>query len=408
MNNDKKYIKIITYSNFPYGGASANFIRNMALGLFENGQDIEVLLPSGNYYGEGIDSDNLRIGTIKGVPYRHFCFKYHPHQLLGKLIDNVFGPLNLFLFIFKLRMSKKIDVIVKYGVTFSSNLFLLLICKTLGIKFINILPEFYEKPSFTTLNISLIKWYDFFWGINKLCVYADGIIVLSNFLKEYFFKSKHYDKPILIVPNLIDPSLFDEQLEQNNNGNIIIGYAGTPTQKDGIIDLFNSFTCVTKDFPSAQLLIIGDITNGNSVIPELIEHTKALGINDNVTFTGLVEYKEVPRLLNSCDILVLARPMGISAEAGFPTKLGEYFACKKPVVVTKVGDMKNYFKDSDTVVLAEPNNPLDISEGINKLIVDEEKRRKVAMSGYRWMLENLEYKKASTKIIDFIKKITLV
>ena len=90
-------------------------------------------------------------------------------------------------------------------------------------------------------------------------------------------------------------------------------------------------------------------------------------VENSITFTGLVPFSDVPRLLNSCQILALTRPSGIFAEAGFPTKLGEYFACKKPVLITEVGDMPTYFKNENHVILVEPDN---INSIVNKFLTN--------------------------------------
>ncbi len=187
--------------------------------------------------------------------------------------------------------------------------------------------------------------------------YADGIIVLSTYLRDYIKYKVKYKKNILLMPNLTDPKEFElKDIKPHFYGRITIGYVGTPTRKDGILDLINSFSLLNKKYSNTHLLIIGDLTNGKTLIPSLEKLAKELSIDKNVTFTGLISNNKIPELLNSCQILALTRPNGISAEAGFPTKLGEYFACKKPVVITKVGDMSKYFQNEEHVILVEPEN----------------------------------------------------
>jgi glycosyltransferase involved in cell wall biosynthesis len=128
-----------------------------------------------------------------------------------------------------------------------------------------------------------------------------------------------------------------------------------------------------------------------------------LGISKNLTFSGLVDYEKVLQLLQTCNILVLARPSGIFAEAGFPTKLGEYLICKKPVVITKVGDIPLYFKDGFNAMLAEPDNPQSVADKIEFLIENPKTGIKIAENGFNWAKENLEYKMATRKIIEFME-----
>jgi len=129
----------------------------------------------------------------------------------------------------------------------------------------------------------------------------------------------------------MDPNIFQlSDVKPFIENKITIGYAGTPTRKDGAMDLIESFSILNKKYPGTHLLIIGDVVDPKkSILPELQHRVTELGVDKNITFTGLVPFSRMPALLNSCQILALTRPHGIFAEAGFPTKLGEYFACKK-------------------------------------------------------------------------------
>ena len=42
---------LITSSNFPFGGAGANYLRLFSMGLAEKGWDVQVLLLKGYMYG---------------------------------------------------------------------------------------------------------------------------------------------------------------------------------------------------------------------------------------------------------------------------------------------------------------------------------------------------------------------
>ena len=177
---------------------------------------------------------------------------------------------------------------------------------------------------------------------------------------------------------------------------------GTPTRKDGVMDLIQSFSILNKKFPETHLLIIGDITNGTTLVPILKKYASEFGVDKEITFTGLVSHEAVPELLQSCQILALTRPRGIFAEAGFPTKLGEYFSCKKPVVITDIGDMPRYFTNEKHVMLVEAENIDSIFWGFEKLIMEQNLREVLAKNSYDWMLENLSYKKAAHGVDRFL------
>lgn len=397
----KSKIVLITYGNFPFGGASANLLRNLATGIKKQNYEIEVILPRGNYYGKKIERVAQKVNNIDGVKYRFLVFKRHPVNPIGKVLDNFIGPIAIAIYLVYLKINSRVDKILKYNITFTSQFLLLFVSMILNIKLINIVSEFYEKPS--KKGLGLIKWYNFYYGFKYGLRFNSGSIALTTFLSS---EIKKYNKKaaVLVQPNLIDDAYFN--LPQNRNKEFLrIGYSGTPTNKDGIIDLLESFKIVNKQKPNTRLRVIGDLTNGTSLVSSLDARCKKLKIDKAVEFTGLVPHNEVPSLLNECDILVLARPSGIIAQAGFPTKLGEYFACKKPVVITRVGDIDYYFKDKKIVQIVEPENIKDIANGIIALIDDPKKRVKLGQAGYEWMLENLEYKNVAKKIHLYLNKL---
>ena len=405
MSVNKKHIKIITFGNFPFGGSTANLLRNFALSL-SNLYHIEVILPIGSCFGNNIDANSHRVGQLNNVFYRHVCFLKHPTSFVGKLIDNICGLVLPFFYILKQSILKKMDVIILYDTSFT-NLIVYNLCKVfLRKKLIVFIPDYYEKPSLSIKTlIPLLNWYNFYLGLHLLVKFADGYIVVSHFLKTYLSIQLKIDKPILILPSVINPLDFEvkDALPYKKNY-ITIGYTGTPTYKDGVVDLIKSFAVLCQKHPHLHLLIIGDVVGGQSVIPPLQTLAADLGVSDQVSFTGLVSFKNIPALIGSCQILALTRPAGIFAEAGFPTKLGEYFVVRKPVVITQVGDIPLYFTPDKHLIMVQPNDINSIVNGFEKLINNHEITEVVTEEAYKWASENLFYYNVSSKIDHFLIK----
>jgi glycosyltransferase involved in cell wall biosynthesis len=403
-----KKIAFITYANFPFGGAMANFSRYFVSGLALQGNKIEVILPTGNYYGNNIDLDKNREGNINNVPYKHLCFVNHPRNYFGKLIDNICGLILPVFYLIKKSFKKDLDLIIICDSDFIKTLLFVFAKKALRKKLVIILPEFYEKPKNKCLSLSLINWYSFYFGMRFVIKYADGFIVLTYYMKRYIREKLKCKKDILIIPNLIDPQKFERlNVKPFSENKVTIGYTGTPTQKDGILDLIKSFSILNKKYKNIHLLIIGDITNGKTLIPALKEYASKLGVLEKISFTGLVSHNRMPDLLNSCQILALTRPNGVFAEAGFPAKLSEYFACKKPVLITSVGDIPKYFKNKEHVILAEPENIESMVEGFEFLINNKVLAEEISINGYNWMERSTNYLRISPNISHFLDNLNL-
>jgi len=398
-----KKIKLITYANFPYGGASANFLRYFSLSLINEGHDVEVILPKGNIYGANVENPNQRKGSVGNVKYKHLCFTNQPKAIFGKIVSNLCSILFPFFYLLKEHFTSTYDIIILFNPSFSKVISLLLIKKIFNKRFIIIIPEFFEKPNKQGLLTSIV-WYDFFLGMKFLVKYADAFIVVSTYLKKYIQDDLKVIKPIMVLPNLMDPDIFElKDIKPFIEGVTTIGYTGTPTRKDGATDLIESFAVLHKKYPQTHLLIVGDVSGGKSVIPELKKQAEELQIINNITFTGLVPFTKIPELLNSCQILALTRPSGVFAEAGFPTKLGEYFACKKPVLMTRVGDISTYFNNEEHLVIVNPDDIVDIANGFKKIIDNPQLSSTMVENAYNWMKENLNYRTVNRNIAAFIE-----
>ena len=397
-----KFIKIVTYDNFPFGGAPANYLRYFALSLsLQKENDVEVIMPKGNY-GLKNNINTKKVGNVENVNYKHLGYKIHPTNFLGKFIDNFLGIILPILFFIKQRINNKVDIIIIYNTRFTATFTFLLIKWIIGKKLIIIIPEYYEKP-IKKYSLARINWLNFYIGIEYFIKFADQFIILSYYIKNLLLSKRIEEDKILLLPNITDPELFNlTNTKEFKKGKITIGYSGTPTRKDGINNLIDSFALLSKKHSEIHLLIIGDAANGKSVLPVLKDKAISLGISDKVTFTGIVPFSEVPGLLNSCQILALTRPAGVFAEAGFPTKLGEYFACRKPVLVTSVGDINKYFINEVHAIIVKPDDIENISLGFEKIILNDILRSKIVEEAYKWLSDNLNYKELSPKINNFI------
>ena len=393
---------ILIANSYPYGRASANFLRNFTYCIKETTRTIEVLIPTGD--SSSIKENKVRKGNVNGVPFTRLGFITRPNNFFGKITDSLLGFFMLYYTLLKRIFTKKMDTIVVYN-PISINFPILLIFKYIfKKKLILILSEYYSKPRLPFWNVKKIKWYLFKFNADYLYQFAEKFIVFSEYLRGFIQSRLDQGKKILKIPNLIDPSLFND----SNRGvfiqdKITIGYVGTPTVKDGIYDLILSFGILNNKYPNTHLLIIGDVITGKSLLPDLKNFALQHKINiDAMTFTGFLPQNEVSALLSKCQILALTRPSSISAEAGFPTKLGEYFSLKIPVVITRVGDMKHYFQHKVHVVFSNPGDIGTMVSAYEYLIKNQDEARKIGLNGYKWMLENLYYKSYIERISIFL------
>jgi len=89
---------------------------------------------------------------------------------------------------------------------------------------------------------------------------------------------------------------------------------------------------------------------------KLKQKVNQMGLSNYVVFKGSKSRNEIPEILAISSILVLTRVKTARSDGGFPTKLGEYLASGKPVILTNVGEINEYIIDRVNAFLVEPNN----------------------------------------------------
>lgn len=402
-----KKLLIVTTSDFPYGSASANLVRLMGVGLTGQGWRVDVLIQRG-MHTDSKSNPPPRSGLEQEVAYRFCGFRLRPKNIFLKPVDTLLGHWMTLAGILSRKIRNRADVVLVYNNAGLENLSVLFLCKILRIRTVIYIPEWYEKASVIRTWRHTPRWWDFLFGMKTVNPRFDGLVMPSYFLFNYYRNEKQIaEERLHILPNLVDLSYFEKgvaDIEFPKRG-IRIGYCGTPTRKDGAEDLIRAFALVHTQEPETELMIIGGQVGNSELLAHLKRLADELGVAEHVIFTGLVPFQRMPELLHSCDILALARPAGIFAEAGFPTKLGEYMACKKPVVLTRVGDMPRYLDHGKNAMLADPDCPADFARQILWLIAHPMEAKEIAAQGCRWATETLSHRHAVVAFSGFLQGI---
>ncbi len=252
------------------------------------------------------------------------------------------------------------------------------------------------------------------WGglliLKRLCYFMENfslrkatiITVVSDVLKEELIKRKIPAKKILVSYNGVDPEEFNPNIDgsdirkkYNLNGKIVIGAVSTFGVWHGMSILAKAIKPIIQKFQSQNskfqihFLFVGDGVER----PKCENIIKEDKMEDYVTFTGLVSYKEIPKYLAACDIFVSPHiPNADGSEFfGSPTKIFEYMAMGKPIVASKLGQIREILKDKETAFLVEPGNIEELVKAISELVKDEKlrdnlgnKARLKAISEFSW------------------------
>ncbi len=112
-----------------------------------------------------------------------------------------------------------------------------------------------------------------------------------------------------------------------------------------------------------RLLIVGGDENSHHEIERLKEMARALGVQDQIAFLGLIKQTELPVYYNAADLCVVP-----SYYESFGLVALESLACGTPIVTTRVGGAENIVRQKDMGYVVDSNHPSHLAEKMELLL----------------------------------------
>jgi glycosyltransferase involved in cell wall biosynthesis len=129
---------------------------------------------------------------------------------------------------------------------------------------------------------------------------------------------------------------------------------------------------------------------------------QSLKIEQKVITTGMVVTAEVQQILNGSDILCVPQNNSNFNLAGVPTKLAEYSATGKAVIISEIGDINRYFKHLDNAYLTEPSSVESLTKGLQYLVDNQSIRSKLSENILKTATQVFDYKVNGRKLLNII------
>jgi len=218
--------------------------------------------------------------------------------------------------------------------------------------------------------------------------FVTRVIAVSEAARNFLVRVKRYpaDK-VVVVPNGRDLSALvpgrDRESARKDLGvdphTPIVGVVGRLEDQKGHRYLLDAWPAVTRDFPDARLLLVGDGSRREALEAQV----KALGIAPSVIFTGF--RADVARMLDAIDVLALP-----SLYEGMPLTAIEAAAMARPVVATAVDGTPEVVEHGVTGFLVPPANPPALSSALLTLLADPDRARSLGETGRQRTLERFD------------------
>lgn len=181
----------------------------------------------------------------------------------------------------------------------------------------------------------------------KLFQQAEATIVTSKYLHALAKKSSA--KRTVLIPNAADYShfataakpIYPPPLDIASIPHPIIGYYGA------ISDWFDAgiLNTIAQDHPDKSIVLIGQVTNRQ------VEYLSSK--HKNIYLLGEKKYLELPQYLSHFDVCLIPFIINELIKATHPVKVYEYLAANKPIVSTRLPEIKDL---RNQIYFATPEN----------------------------------------------------
>jgi phosphatidylinositol alpha-1,6-mannosyltransferase len=194
------------------------------------------------------------------------------------------------------------------------------------------------------------------------------------------------DVPVETVPLGTTPAQFHPGVETSavrrkyglNGGPWLLTVARLEWHK-GIDTVMKALPAIRAAHPTARYAIAGV----GDRLPQLQQLHRELGLGDAVRFLAGVPDADLPAVYNAADLYVGASRRHELLVEGFGISLVEASACGLAVVGGRSGGVPDAVREGETGLLVDPDDPAAVAAGVNELLSDPERRKKLGAAGRR-------------------------
>ena len=388
-------ISVLCPYPFPKGMAPTTRMVAYCKGLVQNAVETEVIC----FFPKVKEDSNLREGVIEGVKWSYVQQKrYDVSKFYNLLIERPKVIFRTLKYVRQSNKNKKIDYVLLSFDDPILQLIFTLSLRILGIKVAFIGDEYPKqirqlKDKVPFSDILLFKMSHHLMSCR---------ILMTNKLIDYYNKTV-CKKPSFLLGSILDEKrfLFNDRSESSSPylcymGNMMLA-------KDNVDNIIEAFSLIADKYPELSLFLYGTPSSKDESF--LLSLIKKNNLEDRVIIKGKAEYDDVPRVLSNATILVTSQPDTKRAEGGFPTKMGEYMMSRVPMIVTDVGEIKNYVQDGVTTYMVPPCNPNAYANKIDYILTHEEESYEVVKRAYDMATNQFSSEIATKELVSFLSSL---
>ncbi len=229
--------------------------------------------------------------------------------------------------------------------------------------------------------------------LKKLLKYSfknsENLFSTSNIIDDHI--KNEFNCRTTIIPFGVDTNLF-KPIKAMKGKPIKIGIIKSLEPYNGIEYLIDAFNILMKKkILDVELKILGEGSNAK----KLKKYVNNLGLNDHVIFEGQIKHTDIVPYYN--ELSIFACP---SLRESFGVSVLEASACGLPVIANNIGGLKDIVVHGKTGYLIDTLNIKEFAFYLEKLILDNDLRKKMGKNGRNFTKEKYEWSNCVDSLIS--------
>lgn len=236
----------------------------------------------------------------------------------------------------------------------------------------------------------------------------DRTIVLSDYVRRIF--EEVYGTPATVVRSGVDLAALDGERCRAAASSVRKAHGIGPKTflllsvnilmpQRRVEDAVEAVGALLARGHDVHLLALGSTTYDPACAAGLRTLVRERGLEGRVTFTGSVPEAELAAYYHACDAYVHPNEEQVWALA-----VTEAMACGKPVVVSTGSAVHEVLSDGRDALLVPPRRPDAIADAVQRLLLNEMLRRRLASRGRRFVERTLSWRRYAESMMGVFEE----
>ncbi len=235
------------------------------------------------------------------------------------------------------------------------------------------------------------------------------VVVVTPAFKKYLIE--HYNvapEKISIVMNGVEPDVFTPSGETDSvveefqlGGRFVVSFIGVLGNAHGLSTVAYAAARLQETRPEVLLLLVGEGADKSNL--------QALGATmglKNLFIVGQQPRSKIPAMIRASSACMVLLKKSEVFKTVIPTKVLEFMACGRPVILGVEGQARELVEKADCGVCVPPEDSASLAGAIERLYNDAELRKRLGRNGRNYVVRYLSREQTARDYIAVLQRVT--